>query len=106
MAMRKELKESWIAALRGGQFKHGVGSLLSFGDEYCCFGVLCRVAGIDEADWVRLYSVCQGPTIMESLGVSDESTISYYERANDDPGDAGQKGFNRIADMLEADESV
>jgi hypothetical protein len=43
--MDAELKKRWVAALRSGEFKQGRG-LLRDGDQYCCLGVLCSVAGI------------------------------------------------------------
>lgn len=41
-------RKEWVAALRSGQFKQGHG-VLSNGEEYCCLGVACVLAGI-EAD--------------------------------------------------------
>lgn len=40
--MKKEIKESWIAALRSGEYKKGKGALLSNG-KYCCLGVLTNL---------------------------------------------------------------
>ena len=39
------LKAKWIAALRSGEFKQGVGAYQT-GNEYCCLGVLCVVGGM------------------------------------------------------------
>ena len=35
-------KKAWVAALRSGKYKQGVGYLCFYGD-YCCLGVLCEV---------------------------------------------------------------
>lgn len=43
--MDATLKAKWIAALRSGKFKQGRGQLRK-GNEYCCLGVLCKVARI------------------------------------------------------------
>lgn len=43
--MNPELKAKWVAALRSGKFQQGRGQLRK-GDEYCCLGVLCKVARI------------------------------------------------------------
>lgn len=42
--MNQEIKKLWVAALRSGKYKQGVGSLLNRVDEYCCLGVLCDLA--------------------------------------------------------------
>lgn len=39
----QELKDKWVAALRSGDYKQGGGCLRSFGDEFCCLGVLSDV---------------------------------------------------------------
>jgi hypothetical protein len=44
-----ELRDRWIAALRSGKYKQGQYHLHS-GDEYCCLGVLCEVAGIEQRE--------------------------------------------------------
>lgn len=44
--MEQELKDKWIAALRSGKYKQGVGLLHDRNHRFCCLGVLCEVAGI------------------------------------------------------------
>lgn len=39
--MNAEIKAQWIAALRSGEYKQGVGELQPGGVRYCCLGVLC-----------------------------------------------------------------
>lgn len=41
--MDSEIKEKWVAALRGGEFEQGQGALSEYGN-YCCLGVLCELA--------------------------------------------------------------
>lgn len=45
----KELKDKWVAALRSGDYKQGIGCLKYKDKEgtlrYCCLGVLAEVAG-------------------------------------------------------------
>lgn len=41
--MKKEVAEKWVAALRSGKYNKGSGCL-QFQDEFCCLGVLCKVA--------------------------------------------------------------
>jgi hypothetical protein len=38
------LMKRWIAALRSGEYKQGIGYLIKDGKYYCCLGVLCDVA--------------------------------------------------------------
>lgn len=42
--MDPKLKAEWVAALRSGKYQQTSGILESNGN-YCCLGVLCRVAG-------------------------------------------------------------
>jgi len=37
-----DIKEKWLEALRGGEYKKGKHHLLN-NNEYCCLGVLCEV---------------------------------------------------------------
>lgn len=45
--MDAKLKTKWVAALRGGAFKQAKGMLKDFEGNYCCLGVLCKVAGLE-----------------------------------------------------------
>ena len=47
--MNEEWRDKWVAALRSGQYRQGVGSLTGPEDTYCCLGVLCNV--FDPAGW-------------------------------------------------------
>lgn len=42
--MNPEIKASWIAALRSGEYQQGLGVLRSSDNKYCCLGVLCDLA--------------------------------------------------------------
>jgi hypothetical protein len=61
--MKQELKEAWIAALRGGDYRQGQNALrkssnLYPGDkDYCCLGVLCEISGTGEWDEEGYYRV-------------------------------------------------
>ncbi len=46
---KEELRATWIAALRSGDYKQTDGSLCSDG-KYCCLGVLCDVSGLGKWD--------------------------------------------------------
>ncbi len=40
--MNKDIKKLWIAALRSGEYKQGMGKLRRAG-RFCCLGVLCNL---------------------------------------------------------------
>jgi hypothetical protein len=42
--MNPEIKAQWVAALRSGEYKQGMGMLKTLDGEYCCLGVLCDLA--------------------------------------------------------------
>lgn len=44
--MKKQLRDSWVKALRSGEYKQAR-ETLQVGNAYCCLGVLCHVAGIE-----------------------------------------------------------
>lgn len=46
--MDAELKAKWVAALRSGEYRQGVG-YLNAKDGFCCLGVLCDISG--EGQW-------------------------------------------------------
>jgi hypothetical protein len=42
--MKKEVANIWVAGLRSGKYKQGIGLLRSKDDHYCCLGVLADLA--------------------------------------------------------------
>jgi len=51
--MLSTLKSQWVAALRSGEYKQGVGELAGrdqHATTYCCLGVLCRVTGMSNRE--------------------------------------------------------
>lgn len=58
--MTPELKAAWIAALRSGEYKQGH-EYLHQGEQFCCLGVLCEVAG---GSWTQE----EDPSIFSSFG--------------------------------------
>lgn len=41
--MKKHVMKKWVAALRSGEYKQGMGQL-EMARKYCCLGVLCKIA--------------------------------------------------------------
>jgi len=48
ITMDAEIKAKWLAALRSGEYQQAQGCL-RIDDTFCCLGVLCDVAGSDNA---------------------------------------------------------
>jgi hypothetical protein len=94
---------NWIAELRSGKYKQGVGTLRNLNDEYCCLGVGCNV--LDPYQWHEgsnryNYSYLDKSLdhwLLESLGLtnSDQDTLIAMN-------DTQRKNFYAIADHIES----
>jgi hypothetical protein len=49
LAPPKDLFTKWLAALRSGEYKQAAG-VLKNSEGYCCLGVLCEIAGLEQHD--------------------------------------------------------
>jgi hypothetical protein len=126
--MKQELKEKWVAALRGGDYKQGRNALRKTNDlysdrkEYCCLGVLCEISETGKWDEMGYYLVPQPisgsvstsknflPTaLLKELGIEFnngkfcigekyDKYINYFSLA--ELNDAGFT-FDQIADVIE-----
>jgi len=116
--MNPEIKQAWVAALRSGEYKQGVGQLNENGD-MCCLGVLCdlhsKATGNQwEGDYgVKLYGQhdCLPPScVVQWAGLKEESPyvkIQVSENPEDtmtqplsELNDNGST-FEEIADLIE-----
>lgn len=52
--MNKKIKQKWVAALRSGDYKQGIGRL-RLGDKFCCLGVLCDIfiKETGQSEWIN-----------------------------------------------------
>ena len=102
----KENRAKWVAALRSGDYKQGLGRL-RHGDEFCCLGVACDVIG--DGEWVfrpaeRRYYLLDGFSyegalplaLQEALGIA-LSGSGVYVTMNDNK----KRTFPEIADFIE-----
>jgi hypothetical protein len=103
--MNKDLKDRWIAALRGGEFKQVRGTLFSTANgKYCCLGVLgCVYNGTEGLlgafgnmeDGIGGYEIAE-----REIGVEGTELL---QKMND--GDSNnnfkQHSFDEIADYIE-----
>lgn len=111
MKMPKEMKEKWLAALRGNEYPQGYMQLQDYNGGYCCLGVLEMVCDgkVERAsmrggpvltypteDWCLSHKVDFSPAEMRILGQMNDG--------KPDPFSAGQIGacsFSEIADFIE-----
>lgn len=106
--MNKQLRDAWVAALRSGQYKQGVGTLRK-GDTYCCLGVLCEVAKIpyrlsdtDLSCTNKLRSFGEDAGLFDRPNQRTQSAQARLMEMNDNEGTS----FPEIADWIEANVPV
>lgn len=102
--MNAELKAKWVAALRSGDYKQGIGGLRDTHDSFCCLGVLCDIVDpggwqdpvMSGADWVT-HRGAQGfpDSLLEDVGVD-----RFFSRRLAKKNDGGIT-FDKIADLIE-----
>jgi hypothetical protein len=122
--MDSEIKAAWIAALRSGLYKQGIGALKQVNnetleDEYCCLGVLQEINGRMLPAPRDLSPSDASPPMYWSIADSSAGLVfedhCYYDINDKHPhitmlvnmndGDGimvQQQNFNEIADYIEA----
>ncbi len=115
--MDAQLKKEWVAALRSGKYKHGVGRLHRVGweedapDEFCCLGVLCEVMGVEPISTEQGMSFAYGKErctctlsyeIVKQSKLEGEVVGTTVQRKLTSMNDRGVKTFVNIADWIEA----
>lgn len=102
--MKKATKTKWVKALRSGDYRQGKSvlkrSTKSLGEQYCCLGVLCEVAGLTahkvNTEWYYAESRVQLPyELRTELGINS-SEQNHLIGMNDEGNN-----FNTIADWIE-----
>ena len=108
--MPQPLLDKWLAALRSGEFKQGVGMLCNHepwvGNSYCCLGVLQMVqsgrtetGGVPSADWLWRNGIKFSNKTNPKYGLYPWLPILKTDAINANDGGVS---FSRIADALEA----
>lgn len=98
--MQKELEESWVKALRSGEYEQGQGALCNNG-QYCCLGVLAEITGnlkpYQDTPYKSMgqYVFFPGMDFFQEVGLSDWDGYTLAEM-ND-----GGSTFKEIADYIE-----
>jgi hypothetical protein len=111
MAMKRELFNKWISALRSGNYEQGTGFLCR-NDKFCCLGVLLDVAKEPyetNMSGLRFYF-----GEIKAVGALSDSAVKKYGFKTDCGGsyieggtslvnlnDTIRKPFDKIADILE-----
>lgn len=79
--MKAEVKQKWLGALRGGEFRQAQQALKKWGRDtkpsYCCLGVLCEVArplgGAFDGTCYTFANPAYVPLILEEEDCGDEA---------------------------------
>lgn len=94
--MKAVWKKRWLKALRSGEYKQGVGYLKN-GDEFCCLGVLCDLAGVRWKDGsCKFGNGGLNPRGTEFFGLT-EADQTHFIDMNDGRG----RSFKQIARSAE-----
>jgi len=111
--MNNAVKQSWLRALRSGDYHQGTGALKA-GNKFCCLGVLCdlhrkkfgedwvggQYEGTDSylppsvQEWAELDS--ENPLVCTTFDGEDGREVSLGEL-----NDSGQADFEDIATVIE-----
>ncbi len=110
MAMKEDIKEKWVAALRSGKYKQGKHRLKN-GRKYCCLGVLCDISGLDEFK----NRGDRGEVYLNDIMILPQEVVNWAGLETSNPvivqkdgiialAELNDKGanFNTIADLIEA----
>lgn len=97
-----EFKAKWVAALRSGEYKQGRMSLRNR-DGYCCLGVACLVAGVDDTEieeydeFIVSRHAARRPVLHPLMGDGEYPIPANLSKMND----SENKTFIDIADYIE-----
>lgn len=94
MTISVTFKREWVAALRSGKFKQGLGYLQK-GDKFCCLGVACRIAGVTMPRKLDDRSTFSFAPLNKAIGLNPE-----VSRRLGNMNDSGTP-FSDIADYIE-----
>ena len=98
--MKKEIADKWIAALRSGEYKQGIGELHDTGNNsYCCLGVLCKVMDSPIKEGQSFLSLEAQKQANMRTGHGDFHSPDNLVMLND----SGLASFDDIADIIETE---
>lgn len=94
------IKQQWIAALRSGEYKQGVGTLKKEsedGSRYCCIGVLGEIMGYQYIDGQYV----NGENELTCFGEGNNSPIKPWGKTLVNMNDQHNYPFSYIANWIE-----
>lgn len=104
--MNKKLKKEWVKALRSGDFKQGTNKLRDLNNNYCCIGVLCKVANIKARKSENGYrfdgliaTLSQHFSRQLKLSIHHQNRLIYMN-------DSENKTFEQIANWIEKNDKI
>ncbi len=71
-----DIKAKWLAALRSGTYKQGIG-LLCANDHYCCLGVLSKLQGRLTADAESFYDEDQSKAFPPTMSLCYSNPLHF-----------------------------
>lgn len=106
--MKKSIMTKWVKALRSGKYTQGKYSLRSFGNSFCCLGVLCDIVDpkgwrIDKTDGLYYYGKIRGllpAKIAKITGIKTPNGL-VAGRSLTLMNDEDNVSFKRIANFIE-----
>lgn len=120
--MRQVTTADWVAALRSGKYKQGVGGLRR-DDRFCCLGVLCEIAEVPSFETVgavtyytyafneHIHGISYIPDRFVPSIISDLDLLKTIRKDDGNlnelmgqlmtMNDSGNYSFNEIADFIE-----
>lgn len=105
--MKKSIAMKWIEALRSGKYRKTTGTL-ERDNEYCCLGVLCKIAPNHLVVTAYYSDRISGISLENQTRIKDwaglKSNVGFLDYSNSvnlaDLNDSGY-GFKRIANIIE-----
>lgn len=98
--MKEDIKSQWVAALRSGDYKQGIGSLVT-GDEFCCLGVLCDISEAGRWDAEGYGSDSEHAGGGADAGTLPLSVVEFAGLNETDPAVNGIPGVGRAWHLSE-----
>lgn len=102
LEQQKANRKKWVKALRSGKYKQAKEVLCAGRGNYCCLGVLGRVAGVKAKDLMGATVLRDFPEVMHFVGLSTDNGGFHLGRALSSENDRG-KSFAEIADIIESE---
>lgn len=108
--MNPKVKKLWIAALKSGKYKQGVGALKTNDDKYCCLGVLCDIYRKEKKVKGFIKNINNKYEFQNSSGILSDKVMNWAKLEDRNPDISTGKSlavindngttFKEIADII------